>query len=161
MSTRATAADLRYMRECIALAREARASGDHPIGSLVVRSDVVLGRGIESTRRLQDVTAHAEVEALRAACREVGNLDLRDATLYTTVEPCYLCSYAIRQLRIARVVIGLAYPAAGGVSSRHPILSDAQITCWDAPPEIITDVLLDECNTLATATASTKPPAPV
>ena len=148
MQTEATEADLEYMRRSIELAREALASGDHPVGAVVVRDGVILGSGSESTRRLLDVAAHAEVEALRSACRKVGALDLRGATLYTTVEPCYLCSFSIRQLGIERVVIGRSYPVAGGVSSRYPILLDPAFGCWGPPPVVITGVLLDECNRL-------------
>lgn len=148
MHIEATEADLEYMRRCIEIARDALASGDHPVGALVVRAGQILGSGAESTRRLLDVAAHAEVEALRRACREVGALDLRGSTLYTTVEPCYLCSFAIRQLGVARVVIGRAYREAGGVTSRHPILCDAAFTCWGPPPEVVAGVLLDECNQL-------------
>lgn len=136
------------MRRCIGIARRALASGDHPVGALVVREERILGSGVESTRRLLDVAAHAEVEALRSACRKVVALDLRGATLYTTVEPCYLCSYAIRQLGVARVVMGRTYPQAGGVYSRHPILCDSRLTCWGPPPVVVTGVLLDECNAL-------------
>jgi len=148
MQTEATELDLRYMQRCIELAREAVRSGDHPVGSLVVRDGGVLGSGVESTRRLLDVAAHAEIEALRAACRKTGALDLSGACLYTTTEPCYLCSFAIRQLKIARVVIGRPYPAAGGVTSRHPILCDPALTCWGSPPVVVTGVLLDECEAL-------------
>jgi tRNA(adenine34) deaminase len=148
MQTEVTEADLQYMRRCIELAHDARASGDHPVGALVVRDGQILGCGTESTRRLLDVAAHAEVEALRSACRNVGALDLRGATVYTTVEPCYLCSFSIRQLRIARVVIGRPYPEAGGVSSRHQILCDADFTCWGPPPIVVTGALVRECNAL-------------
>jgi len=148
MQTNATEADLRYMRQCIELALKARASGDHPVGALVVREDDILGSGVESAPRLLDISAHAEIEALRAACRNVGALDLRGATLYTTVEPCYMCSFALRQLGLARVVIGRPYPAAGGVSSRHPILCDSGFTCWGPPPAVVTGVLRHECDAL-------------
>ncbi|MCC6392331.1 MAG: nucleoside deaminase [Bryobacterales bacterium] len=143
-----TELDNRFMRHCIELARRARESGDHPVGSLVAREESVLGSGMESTRRLLDVAAHAEIEALRAACRKTGALELAGATLYTTTEPCYLCSFAIRQLRIARVVIGRPYPAAGGLTSRHPILIDPSMTCWGPPPVVVSGVLLEECEAL-------------
>lgn len=148
LHTEASETDLGYMRRCIDLAREAQSWGDYPVGALVVRGGEILGSGAESTKRLLDVAAHAEVEAIRAACRKVGALDLGGATLYTTVEPCYLCSFAIRQLKFARVVIARAYPQAGGVSSRHPILLDAAIPHWGAPPEVVTGVLEDECGAL-------------
>lgn len=82
MQTRATEADLPHMHRCLELALKARASGDYPVGALVARGNDVLGSGVESTRRLLDISAHAEIEALRAACRKVGTLDLRGATVY-------------------------------------------------------------------------------
>ena len=148
MQTNATELDIAYMRQCLALARQARASGDHPVGALVERAGVVLGRGAESTRRLRDVTAHAEIEALRAACAAAGVLDLAGATMYTTVEPCYMGSTAIRQLGLARVVIGRPYPAAGGVTSRYPVLCDASFAHWSAPPLVLMGVLREECDAL-------------
>jgi tRNA(adenine34) deaminase len=132
------------MRRCIELARQARASGDHPVGALVIRGGEILGSGFESARRLLDITAHAEVEALREACRKVGALDLPGSTLYTTTEPCYLCSFAIRQLGVARVVIGRPYAVAGGVTSHHPILCDSGLHCFGPPPTVVSGVLLEE-----------------
>ncbi|MGH9558847.1 MAG: nucleoside deaminase [Bryobacteraceae bacterium] len=148
MQSKANEADLAYMRQCIALAIKARASGDYPVGALVVRDHRILGSGIESTRRLLDIAAHAEIEALRSACRETGTLQLPEATMYTTVEPCYMCSFAIRQAGIDRVVIGRPFPTAGGISSHHPILCDPRIAGWGPPPVVVTGVLLDECNAL-------------
>lgn len=151
MNPQATEVDLRYMRRCIELARQARASADHPVGALVVRDGEILGSGFESTRRLLDITAHGEVEALRDACRKVGALELPGSTLYTTTEPCYLCSFAIRQLGIARVVIGRPYPAAGGVTSHHPILCDSSLRCFGPPPVVVSGVLLEENEALFSA----------
>jgi Cytidine and deoxycytidylate deaminase zinc-binding region len=82
MQTDVTETDLQYMRRCLELARDARTSGDHPVGALVIREGQILGSGTESTRRLLDVAAHAEVEALRSACRKLGTLDLRGATIH-------------------------------------------------------------------------------
>jgi tRNA(adenine34) deaminase len=96
----------RYMRRCIELARGALVSNDAPVGALVVLNDVILGEGVESVKARQDVTAHAEIEALRAACEVVGSTDLTGSTLYTSVEPCVMCAYAIRLARVSLVVTG-------------------------------------------------------
>ena len=135
--------DETYMRRCLALAQSAADNGETAVGALVLRGQTVIGEGTESTRRLIDPTAHAEVLALRAACRHAGTLDLAGCQLYTTVEPCVLCSYAIRQTGIARVVYGGPAGGLGGVTSRFPLLLDTQPV--GSPPEIVSGVLLTEC----------------
>ncbi len=94
------------MRRCAELADRARATGDAPVGSLIVRGDAVIGEGVESVRAKHDVTAHAEIEAIRAASARVASHDLSGSTLYTSVAPCVMCAYAIRLAHIAVVVSG-------------------------------------------------------
>lgn len=137
-----------YMQRCIELAQRARQSGDTPVGSLIVRNDQVIGEGVEAVRSRLDVTAHAEIEAIRRACYSVHSLDLAGSVLYTTAEPCWMCSYAIRQTRISQVVIGRTVPSVGGFSSRHPILADPDIECWPSPPLVTSGVLGPECEKL-------------
>ena len=137
-----------YMQRCIGLAQVARQSGDTPVGSLIVRNDQILGEGVEAVRARLDVTAHAEIEAIRQACRSVHSLDLTGSVLYTTAEPCWMCSYAIRQTRISQVVIGTTVRSVGGISSRHPILIDSDIECWPSPPSVTCGVLGFECERL-------------
>src|SRR5689334_1634155 len=84
----------RYMRRCIELARRALDTGDAPVGALVVADDRIVAEGIEGVRARSDVTAHAEIEALRAASKGLGTLNLTGCTLYTSVEPCVMCAYA-------------------------------------------------------------------
>lgn len=137
-----------YMRRCLDLADTARAQGDVPVGALVTRDGHVLSEGLESVRALVDPAAHAEFEAVRAACRALGVRDLSGVTLYTTAEPCYMCSYAIRQTRIALVVMGTPVPSVGGVTSAHPILVDPAIAGWAAPPQVLRGVLQAQCEAL-------------
>lgn len=87
-----------WMRHCLALANIALDAGETPVGSIVVSQDRMIGLGLERTRKEMDPTAHAEVEAIREACRYVGSTNLSGAALYSTVEPCVLCAYAIRRL---------------------------------------------------------------
>ena len=138
------------MQRCIELAQRARQSGDTPVGSVIVRNDQVIGEGLEAVRGRLDVTAHAEIEAIRQACRKVHSLDLAGSVLYTRAEPCWMCSYAIRQTHISHVVIGRTVPSVGGFSSRHPILADPDIGCWPSPPSIACGVLGRECEQLKT-----------
>lgn len=128
----------RWMRRCLALAREAGASGEAAVGSVVTTLDGVwVADGRENVRATWDVTAHAEVEAIRAACRALKNGDLSGCVLYTTVEPCILCSYAIRETGIARVVIGSWVDDIGGVTSAYPILTAPVTHEWRPPPVIV------------------------
>ena len=85
------------MRRCLALASWAAENGETAVGAVVVRRESIIGEGAEGSWRPLDPTAHAEVLALRAACQREGTLVLTGCKLYTTVEPCILCSYAIRQ----------------------------------------------------------------
>src|SRR5262245_8347305 len=133
------------MRRCVALASIAADAGETAVGALVVRGDSVIAEGSECTRRLLDPSAHAEVMALRAACQREGTLVLAGCELYTTVEPCVLCSYAIRRTGIARVVYGVAAGEAGGVTSRHSVLTDDGLMGFSPPPNIVSGVLAQDC----------------
>lgn len=135
-----------FMRHAIRLARMALDGGDTPVGSVVVYGDRIIGEGIESVRRESDITAHAEVRAVQHACRARGSRNLTGCALYTTVEPCWMCSYIIRSVRISRVITGKAVPHAGGISSMYPVLTDPSIPTWNSPPEITTGVLEEECS---------------
>lgn len=142
--------DEQFMRHCLALGREAAAAGEVPVGAIVVLNGSVIGRGHEAARSSLDVTAHAEVVAIRNAARARGSVDLRGSTLYSNVEPCVLCSYAIRRSAIDRVVIGMPTTALGGATSRYRILTDDLPSC-PAPPTLVRGVLLDECSSLMAA----------
>jgi tRNA(adenine34) deaminase len=137
-----------YMQRCLALGRAALAAGEVPVGSLVVRGEEILGEGHEGLKALLDPSAHAEVQAIRAACQRAGSVDLAGCTLYSTVEPCVLCAYVLRRAGISRVVYGVPAGQAGGVTSRYDILTDTDLTGWLAPPEIIAGVLAEECAAL-------------
>ncbi|HEV7671978.1 MAG TPA: nucleoside deaminase [Thermoanaerobaculia bacterium] len=139
-----------YMRRCLALAEDSLQIGETPVGSLIVRGDRILGEGLEGTRTLLDPSAHAEVQAIRAACRSEQTLDLSRSTLYTTVEPCVLCAYAIRRAKISTVVYGLPAGQAGGITSRYDILADRDLAGWAPPPEIVAGVLAEECREILT-----------
>jgi tRNA(adenine34) deaminase len=137
-----------FMRTCIELARRAGTSHDTLVGSLVVCNGRIIGEGVEGVRAKADITAHAEIEAVKASCVALKSLLLEGCVLYTTAEPCFMCSYAIRQARISQVVIGRRSPDMGGVSSKFPILTDPAIENWWAPPEVVTGILQKECEEL-------------
>lgn len=136
------------MRRCLELARNALESGDAPVGSLIVIDGRIIAEGIESVKSKNDPTVHAEIEAVRTACEKSDALDLRDATLYTNVEPCVMCAFAIRQTGIRRVIFGLSNLQVGGMNSKFPVLTDLDFPAKHAPLEIRAGVLLAECENL-------------
>lgn len=147
-SDAAISTDVEFMRYAIRLAQVAREHGDTPVGSVVVCKGRIIGEGIESVRSENDLTAHAEVRAIQEACRRLNVFDLTDCTLFTTVEPCILCSFVVRTARISRVVIGRMAPYIGGFSSKYPILVDPAIPGWSEPPVVISGLLEEECEAL-------------
>lgn len=140
--------DEAFMRQCLELGRAAAGEGEAPVGAIVLFDGRVLGRGREESRSSLDVTAHAEAIAIRNAARAKGTVDLRGCSLYTNVEPCVLCSYAIRRSSIDRVIIGMPTATLGGVTSNYPILVDPQLQGFGPPPTVLQGVLFDECAAL-------------
>ena len=118
----------RYMGRCIELARGALATNDAPVGAVVVSEEQIVGEGVEGVKAHSDVTAHAEIAALRAACRRLGTLDLSGCTLYTSVEPCVMCALSIRLARVAAVVTGAARRTRNALSVVGRC-SRAQMSC--------------------------------
>jgi tRNA(adenine34) deaminase len=108
-------------------ARAALAADEVPIGAVVVRDGVVLGRGRNRCRARRDPTAHAELEALRQAFEATGDMRLPGATVYTTVEPCFMCAGALSHARIARVVWAVRDPKFGGAVSLGSVLTDPRL----------------------------------
>jgi len=129
------------MRRCIELARQAIESGDAPVGSLIVEGDELVSEGVEAVRARHDATAHAEMEALRTAFARRGSRDLTGCTLYTSVEPCIMCAYAIRLARISVVVCGARGSDEGQAVSGYIVLTDERVAPNRPPPLVIRDVL--------------------
>jgi tRNA(adenine34) deaminase len=98
------------MRRALELARRAEEEGEVPIGALVVLDGEVIGEGWNRPIAAADPTAHAEIQAMRAAARKAGNYRLTGAELYVTLEPCDMCVGAMFHARVARVVFGAADP---------------------------------------------------
>jgi tRNA(adenine34) deaminase len=119
--------DHQWMGLALEEAGLAAEAGEVPVGAVVVMDGRLVGRGHNAPIALSDPTAHAEIVALRAAARAVGNYRLAGATLYTTVEPCAMCCGAALQARIARLVYGAADPKAGAVRSLYQMLEDPRL----------------------------------
>lgn len=105
------------MREALALAGQAAAAGEVPVGAVVVKEGVVVGRGHNQPVSGRDPTAHAEIVAMRDAAARIGNYRLTGCDLYVTLEPCAMCAAAMMHARIARVVYGATDPKAGACGS--------------------------------------------
>ena len=105
-SPSASADDERYMRLALSEARKAYEAGEVPVGCVIVCQNQVVGRGHNLTEMLQDVTAHAEIQAITAAAQTLGAKYLNECTLYVTVEPCIMCAGAIGWAQVSRVVYG-------------------------------------------------------
>lgn len=132
----------RFMREALALAREADEADEVPVGAVVVHGGRVVGRGANRQIRDADPTAHAEIVALRQAARKLGDHRLREATLYTTLEPCAMCAGALVTARIARLVFGSRDLRFGAVRSKFRI-ADSELL--NHRLEIEEGVLAVEC----------------
>ena len=119
-------ADERWMSHALALAGRAEREDDElPVGALVVSADgIVLGEGWNRNITEHDPTAHAEIVAMRAAGRQIGNHRLVGCTLYVTLEPCAMCAMAMVHARIARVVFGASDPKTGAAGSVFDLIAD-------------------------------------
>lgn len=118
------AGDAGFMQQALTLARQAADCDEVPVGALIVVQGEVVGAGFNQPRRRNDPTAHAEVEALRAASQRLANYRLPGATLYVTVEPCTMCFGAIIHARCERLVFGAAEPRYGAVISGQQLLTN-------------------------------------
>jgi tRNA(adenine34) deaminase len=106
-----------FMREALALAAQAASAGEVPVGALVVKDGVVIGRGYNRPITSSDPTAHAEIVALREAAAALGNYRLTGCELYVTLEPCAMCVGAMVHARLARIVYGASDPKTGACGS--------------------------------------------
>ena len=119
--------DVEFMRAALAEARDAAERGEVPIGAVITLDDRIVARASNRTIADCDPTAHAEIIALRAAAKIIGNYRLLGATLYVTIEPCAMCCGAMIQARIARLVYGADDAKAGAVRSCFSVLDHPQL----------------------------------
>lgn len=138
----------KYMRAALILAREAADRGEVPVGCVVVSPEgEVIGRGRNRREENSDATAHAEVEAIRAACAERGGWNLSGCTLVVTLEPCPMCAGAIINARVSTVVYGAKEPYTGSVGSVINLFEER----YGHRPAVYGGVLADECAQLLSA----------
>ena len=136
--------DEQYMDEALALAREAAAEGEVPVGCVIVRGDRVVGRGRNRRERSKTALGHGEIEAIADACRNLGGWRLWDCTLYVTLEPCPMCAGAIINARIPRVVYGASDAKAGSCGSVCNLFS----MNYNHHPQVESGVLEEACGEL-------------
>ena len=131
--------DEAYMQEALKLARKALEEDEVPIGAIIVSQGKIIGKGYNLTERLNDVTAHAEMQAFTAASNYMGGKYLKDCTLYVTVEPCVMCAGASYWTQIAKVVYGAIDEKRG--ASRYGKL-------YHPKTRVVPGVLAVECSDL-------------
>jgi tRNA(adenine34) deaminase len=141
------AVDRAMMARCIELSVLATKEGEYPFGALIALDGRIVAEATNRSVREQDVCRHAEVIALSLAQRAVARTALTRATLYSTVEPCAMCSYCIREAWVGRVVYALASPVMGG-ASKWNILRDrdlsSRVPIFGPAPEVVSGVMARE-----------------
>lgn len=145
-----SAIDAMMMERCIRLSAKATQSGELPFASLICKGNELVVETTNLVMRDGDVTRHAEIVAMSETQKTLGRRDLADCTLYTTVEPCAMCSYALRETRIARVIYSIKSPMMGGLSKWNVLrdleLSQAMPEVFGPVPEVIAGLLRREAE---------------
>ena len=134
-----------YMQIALELAAEAALGGEVPVGAVVVKDGVIIGRGSNMPIAQHDPSAHAEIQALRAAGLLLGNYRLTGCTLYVTLEPCAMCCGAIQHARIARLVYGANDPKTGACGSVINLMAEPRL---NHHTEVNGGLMAAECGAL-------------
>jgi tRNA(adenine34) deaminase len=139
--------DLDFIREAIAEAEAAERDGEVPVGAVVVYDGEIIARGNNRVLRDSDPTAHAEIVAMRAAGKVLGNYRLASCSLYATLEPCAMCAGAILHARIARLFYAASDPKAGACGSVLGVMNHPQL---NHKVEVVSGLLEEECGAMLT-----------
>lgn len=132
-----------YMQIAMQLALDAGKAGEVPVGAILVKDGEIIGRGSNAPIGTHDPTAHAEIQAMRQAAKQLGNYRLVGCTLYVTLEPCAMCAGAIQHARIARVVYGASDPKTGACGSVVNLMAEDRL---NHHTEVAGGVLSDACG---------------
>ncbi|MBU3839649.1 MAG: tRNA adenosine(34) deaminase TadA [Candidatus Ruminococcus intestinipullorum] len=135
--------DEKYMREALKQAKKAYLLEEVPIGCVIVYEGKIIGRGYNRRTVDKNPLAHAEIQAIRKASRKIGDWRLEECTMYVTLEPCQMCSGAIVQARIPRVVVGCMNPKAGCAGSIINLLNMKE---FNHQVDVTTGILEEECS---------------
>ena len=136
-------ADVKFMRAAMAQARKGAAIGEVPIGCVIVYEGKIIARGYNRRKNDHSTLAHAEISAIRKACKKLGDWRLEGCTLYVTLEPCPMCAGAIVQARIDRFVQAAENPKAGCAGSILNILQEKR---FNHQVDLTRGVLQEECS---------------
>ena len=135
--------DIRFITKALELAEEAKKIDEVPVGALIVKEGKIISVGHNLKEKEQNSIKHAEMEAISKACKELGTWRLTDCTLYVTLEPCLMCSGAIYQSRITRVVYGCSDPKGGALGTLYEIHNDKRL---NHNFSVKSSILQDECS---------------
>ena len=116
-----------WMQRALRLAEEGRALGEVPVGAVLVQGDDIVGEGFNHPVTSRDPTAHAEIVALRSACKKLGNYRVPGTVLYVSLEPCAMCAGALVHARVGKVIYAAAEPKAGAVDSTQRFFESPQL----------------------------------
>jgi len=134
-----------HMAKALMLAEDAASNGEVPIGAIVVKDNLIIGKGFNQVEQLNDPTAHAEMIAISAACETLGNKYLKGCSLYVTLEPCPMCSGAMVWSKLDRVVYGASDPKSGGCGSLFNVSTNKNL---NHQVEVIQGILEADCEYL-------------
>ena len=138
--------DTEYMRQAISKAREGIEAGQTPFGSCIVKDGLLVACDHNSVWRDTDITAHAEIVAIRNACRELDTIDLSGCVIYSTTEPCTMCFSAIHWARISKIVFGTQIRDAKGYGFYELHIPNEEMKVLSGSHvDIVEDVLREEC----------------
>ena len=127
-----------FMHRCLELAKKAADKGNSGVGAVIAKDNEIISEGEEAVDTRNDITCHAEIEAIRLAVKNIKTNNLSGYTLYSTHEPCIMCSYAIRFYRITKIVYHQQADYLGGISSSMPLLITDQLPLhWGNAPLIV------------------------
>ncbi len=137
----------RYMKLALKEAKKAANIGDVPIGCVIVQNDRVIAKGYNRRNKENSVLAHAEIAAIKQACKKVGDWRLEDCTMYVTLEPCQMCAGAMVQARLGSVVIGAMNPKAGCAGS---VINLLQMDGFNHQVDVTRGIMEEECSQILT-----------
>ena len=137
--------DEKYMRIALKEAQKAIIFDEVPVGAIIVKDDKIIARAFNKKETTNDPTSHAEVSAIRKACKKLNSWRLEDATIYVTVEPCSMCAGTLLQCRIGRIVYGAKDPKGGAIESSLKLFEAKNI---NHHPQILGGVLQQECSSI-------------
>lgn len=132
--------DIEFMKKALGEAGIAEHEGEIPVGAIITCQGKIVARAHNQTERLNDVTAHAEILAITAACNKLGGKYLTDCTIYVTMEPCVMCAGALAWAQIGRIVYGALAPKRGYARIQPSILHPKT--------EVTSGILADECSAI-------------